>query len=85
MRKHRDFVWNATNITVQLRKQLIDLFTSYGGEVTIVYVEVPHKTMITQNASREDEVPRKVIDRMINKLEIPNLIEAHNITYFVLE
>lgn len=79
MRKRENFVWNATNITAQLRGQLIDLFTSYGGKVTIVYVEVPYKTLISQNANREAAVPQNVIERMIGKLEPPQLDEAYQI------
>lgn len=79
MRKKQNFIWNATNITSQLRSQLIDLFISYGGKVTIIYIEVPYKTLVSQNASREAAVPQNVIERMIKKLEPPILDEAHNI------
>lgn len=79
MRKKQNFVWNATNITSQLRGQLIDLFTSYGGKVTIVYIEVPYKKLITQNNNREAAVPNNVIDKMIAKLEPPLIEEAHNV------
>ena len=79
MRKHQSFVWNATNITAQLRTQLIDLFKSYGGKVTIVYVEVPYKTLIKQNNNREEIVPQAVLEKMIGKLEPPVREEAHNI------
>ncbi len=34
-------IWNATNITRQLRSQLIALFTAYRARVKIVYLEVP--------------------------------------------
>jgi hypothetical protein len=37
MRKKVNFVWNATNITAQLRSQLIDLFIDYEAKVKIVY------------------------------------------------
>jgi predicted kinase len=79
MRKKQNFIWNATNITSQLRSQLIDLFTSYGGKVTIIYIEVPYKTLVAQNAGREAAVPQNVVERMISKLEPPQLDEAHNI------
>ena len=79
MRKGEDFVWNATNITKQLRSQLIDLFTSYGGRVNIVYVEVPYNDLIRQNGQREDVVPRAVIDKMIRKLEPPTECEVHKV------
>jgi predicted kinase len=79
MRKKENFVWNATNITAQLRMQLIELFESYGGRVTIVYIEVPYKTLNKQNNNREEIVPLTVIDKMIGKLEPPVREEAWRI------
>ncbi len=83
MRKKQNFVWNATNIAAQLRGQLIDLFVSYGGKVTIIYVEVSYKTLISQNRNREAMVPEPVIEKMIGKLEPPILDEAHKIIHFI--
>lgn len=83
MRKRQNFVWNATNITAQLRMQLIELFESYGGKVTLVYVEVPYKTLIKQNNNREEIVPQVVLDKMIGKLEPPVREEAYNIKIHV--
>jgi predicted kinase len=84
MRKHEGFVWDATNITKQMRSQVIDLFKSYGGLVVILYVEVPYKKLLAQNKDRESVVPEDVIERMISKLEPPVRSEAYhiiNITY----
>ena len=83
MRKHKNFIWDATNITAQMRSQLIDLFKSYGGKVGIVYVEVPYKKLIHQNNDREAVVPNFVIERMIDKLEPPIREEAHSVTAHV--
>lgn len=82
MRKRENFIWNATNITAQMRGQLIDLFMSYGGKVTIIYIEVPYKTLIAQNNNRDAVVPNNVIDKMIGKLEPPVREEAHKIMVF---
>lgn len=78
MRKHKNFVWNATALTTQFRSQLVELFESYGAKVTIVYVEVPYKTLIKQNASRPEKelVPDSVLDKMIKKFEPPVRDEA---------
>jgi predicted kinase len=78
MRKHKNFIWNATVLTAQFRAQLVDLFESYGGKVTMVYIEVPYKTLMNQNASRPEKevVPSAVIDKMIRKLEPPVREEA---------
>ena len=83
LRAKTDFVWNATNISMQMRNQLIDLFTSYRARVRIVYVEQPYKQWRSQNHTREEIVPDKVMDRMMLKWEVPKLYEAHSITYAV--
>jgi predicted kinase len=83
MRKHENFIWNATNITKQMRQQLISLFESYGGRVRIIYLEAPYSTIIKQNNSREEIVPRNVIDNMIYKLEPPIAEEAHMVEYHI--
>jgi hypothetical protein len=41
LRQGRSFVWNATNISRQLRRESVRLFAGYGARVRIVYVEVP--------------------------------------------
>jgi len=81
MREKKDFVYNGTNITKDNRGKWISLFEEYGGKVIIEYVEVPYKTLIKQNHNREYKVPEKVIDKMVNKLEVPWIDEAVNVKY----
>lgn len=83
MRARKSFVWNATNITRSMREQLIDLFTSYGGRVKIIYVEVPYKVLLKQNENREYAVPFNVIQKMLQKLEVPSVVEAHEVEYVI--
>lgn len=83
LRKQQSFVFNATNIIQQLRGQWIDLFVTYGAKVKIVYLEVPYTQLMQQNRNREHVVPTKVIEKMIKKLEIPSLVEAHEVEFFV--
>ncbi|WP_207423030.1 ATP-binding protein [Desertivirga brevis] len=83
LRKKKGFVWNATNITSQMRSQLVELFTSYGAKVAIVYIEVPYQTVMQQNAKRKEMVPGNVIEHLIDKLEVPAAWEAHEVKYFV--
>lgn len=83
LRNKTSFVWNATNITKQMREQLISLFTSYNAYVTIVYVEAPAKNLLLQNKGREHVVPNVVMERLINKWEVPVITEAHEIKYVV--
>lgn len=83
LREGKSFIWNGTNITRQLRKQLVDLFLTYGADVEIVYIETPYKTLLKQNHNREHKVPENVIEKMIKKLEVPVYSEAINIKYVV--
>ncbi|MBL0742037.1 AAA family ATPase [Chryseolinea lacunae] len=83
LRKGQPFVWNATNITRQMRTQWVDLFVQYKAHVTIVYLEVPYKEWLKQNSDREHVVPAHVLQRLMNKLEVPRLDEAHEVEYVV--
>lgn len=77
LRAHRDFAFNATNLTAQMRKRWIDLFADYHARVEIVYVEPPVATILKQNKDREASVPESVIRRLVDKIEMPTLAEAH--------
>jgi predicted kinase len=83
MRKHQSFAWNATNITRQMRSQLISLFVQYGASVRIVYVEVPYQKLLQQNKDRENVVPENALEKMIDKLEVPETTEAHSVEYII--
>ena len=76
-------VWNATNLSRQLRGPLISLFADYGARVRILYVEVPEETLHAQNRARPARVPTKVIERMLDRWEVPTLAEAHEVTWRV--
>lgn len=81
MRKRQSFVFNATNITRDLRSKWIALFLEYRAKVKIIYLEVPYKKLLSQNKNRDHIVPEKAIESMIGKLEIPGYGEAHEIVY----
>lgn len=81
LRKHQSFVWNATNLTPQMREQLISLFEGYNANVHIMYVESSYETLSKQNKDREDVVPQDAIDNMITKLVLPLAFEARNVSW----
>lgn len=81
LRKKQSFIWNATNITRNMRQPLIDLFQSYGAKTKLVYLEVPYLQLCRQNQQREFSVPGKVVQRMIGKLEVPGLWEAPEVIW----
>jgi putative nucleotidyltransferase with HDIG domain len=79
MRKGESFVWNATNLNSQLRAMLIRLFASYQARIRIVYLEAPWEELLRRNKHRTAKVPEKVLYRMRNRLDVPNITEAHEI------
>ena len=85
LRAKTPFVFNATNITRDMRQKWIALFTDYRARVTITYLEVPYKQLLTQNRNRSHPVPESVLEKLIAKLDIPGPKEAHEINYIIGE
>ncbi|RYY47129.1 MAG: HD domain-containing protein [Chitinophagaceae bacterium] len=83
LRKKQNFVWNATNITKNMREQLVELFVTYKANVKIVYVEVPYYVLHQQNSSRDAVLPAVAVDRLVAKLEVPSPWEGHDVEYYV--
>jgi len=83
LRAGRDFVWNATNVSRQLRGQCIGLAADYHARVEIVSVEAGPEALAARNASRAAPVPPAVIDRLVGRWETPDPTEAHRVTWVV--
>jgi predicted kinase len=81
LQQRQPFVWNATNITRLLRRKLIDFCVAYGARVRLVYVDAPLTLLLRRNQARLDPVPEKVIMRMLQKFELPDPTEAHDVDY----
>lgn len=81
LRRKQSFVWNATNISRQIRELCINLFAAYNARVRIVYVEAPEQRLYEQNREREDSIPAEVIRRLTDRWEIPDLTEAHQVDW----
>ena len=83
LRDSRGFAWNATNLSRDLRRQLVDLFTDYGARVRIVYVEVEPAKLFQQNRSRAAAVPEVALQRMMERWEVPDATEADEVEWWV--
>ncbi|HIK08622.1 MAG TPA: AAA family ATPase [Trichormus sp. M33_DOE_039] len=53
LRAGQSFVWNATNISRQLRGSLIRQFANYQAKIRIVYLEAPWEELLTRNRDRQ--------------------------------
>lgn len=82
MRARQSFVWNATNISRFMRSGLIKFFRDYGARLRIVYVEPSsYNELISRNEQRQNPLPEHVLEKLCKRLEVPELIEAHELTY----
>jgi predicted kinase len=76
LRRHIPFVWNATNVTADMRSKQISLFEQYGASVRTVFLETDWEEGLRRNAARKAEVPHAVVERMLSKLEMPEVFES---------
>jgi predicted kinase len=83
LRAKKSFVWNATNLSRHVRAECIRLFHEYGAKVRIVYVEVPPDRLFAQNRARKKKVPEAVIERLLDRWEVPDRTEAHQVDLVV--
>lgn len=83
LRDKKSFVWNATNTMRSRRSQLISLFSGYHSRIRIVYLETCLDELFKRNHSRNETVPKQVIERMLENLEIPDLTEAHQVDWVI--
>lgn len=81
LREKRPFIWNATNITADLRRGLVKLFTDYRASVRIVYLETGWEEELRRNANRAAAVPENAILRMLAKLTPPERFEAYRVEW----
>lgn len=82
LRRKQPFVWNATDLTEQVRGEQIQLFESYGASVRIVYLETGWQANRDRNRSRKEAVPEDKLTRMLEILEPPQPWEARAVEYW---
>jgi predicted kinase len=83
LRRGESFVWNATNLSRRVRQECIELFAGYGARIRIVYVEVPEARLYRQNRQRAAPVPERVLERLLDRWEVPDRTEAHQVDWIV--
>jgi putative nucleotidyltransferase with HDIG domain len=79
LRAGEPFIWNATNLSSQLRGQTLSLLADYDAHVTIVSVEARADQLSRRNADREHPVPWEAIERMLDRWEAPSVTECHRL------
>lgn len=82
LRAKRPFIWNATNVTADLRRRQVELFAGYHASVRVVYLETEWQEERRRNAGRAAAVPESAILRMLARLTPPERFEAHRVEWF---
>ena len=77
-RKKQSFVWNSTNLTLDLRSKLIRTLSVYNPCFKIYYVETPIEKIFSR---RQNDIPLDVLKRMIRQLDMPLSTEVHDVNY----
>lgn len=84
LRKHQPFVWNATDITKDIRQKQISLFERYGARVRIIYLETDWNVQLDRNNIRKSEVPVTAIEKMLGKTVPPMPEEAMTVEWRIV-
>ena len=77
------FVWNATNLTPEIRSGRIGLFEQYGARVRIVWLETGWNTRACRNMGRTRDavVPEEKVLDMLKAMEPPMPGEAWKVDW----
>ena len=81
-RKKQSFIWNATSLTVQIRATLVGIWLPYKPKIHIIYLHKNINKILADNYQRQEmaQVPTNKVMNMFERLEFPNLTEAHEIS-----
>lgn len=83
LRQGISFVWNATNLSRMIRGSCIQLLRNYNARVRITYIEVPCSVLFEQNRQRQAMVPQTVIETLLDRWEVPDPTECHQVAWVV--
>jgi putative nucleotidyltransferase with HDIG domain len=83
LRRGQSFVWNATNLSRDLRGRAIELAAAYDARVRIVFLDTAYHRLVRQNRERAAALPLAAIHRMVRLWEPPDLTEAHRLDWIV--
>lgn len=81
LRAGQPFVWNATNLTREIRREQLSLFEKYGARTRVIWLETAWETGLEHNAGRAEKVPPAAIEAMLEKTVPPFPEEAHTVIW----
>ena len=81
LRQKQPFVWNATNLSADIRQNHVRLFEQYGARVRIVYLETDWTQRVERNQNRPDAVPESAVEKMLSGTVPPAPHEAQTVEW----
>ncbi len=78
----RDCYYDATNLTPELRRDIIRKFKPHANKIIAIYFNESIEVCKERNSNRERKVPEDVIDKMANKLQPPELKEGFDEIFY---
>ena len=89
LRVRQPFVWNAVNLTPDLREKNVRLFEEYGAAVRIVYLETGWEEELRRSRERGEtypykKIPEQEIVRMLERLTPPERASAQRVEWIIM-
>ena len=81
LRRKQPFIWNATDLSKDLRHRQVSLFEQYGAKVRIVYLETDWDTRKGRNSGRKDAVSEFIVEKMLGITVLPTPEEAQTVEW----
>jgi putative nucleotidyltransferase with HDIG domain len=80
-RRKQSFVWNATNISRNMRNTLINTWLPYHPKIHIIFVFKNINQALRDNTGREKEfkISNQRIMHMFDKVQYPSILECHTL------
>lgn len=83
LRDGAPFVWNATHLSMSMRKKTMDLLYAYDASVRVVYLESPEREILRRNTKRNTTLTNAGIEKMLFRWEPPLATEAHEVRHCI--
>ncbi len=84
LRQKQPFVWNATDLSKEIRQNQVHLFEQYGARVRIVYLETDWAERVERNRSRSAAVPESAVEKMLSVTVPPVPCEAQAVDWLLV-
>ena len=81
--KKLPFIWNSTNLSLQMRSKTLALLHAYGANVELIYIEEAPETIFKRNALRDSTLTNKELRKMLLRWEAPTAGEAQIVKYII--